>query len=144
MKNNDALEKVVGEIQKLIDAEEEKIFSKKVIRECRNPQNIGRMTEPEGFGIVTGPCGDTMEFYINIENGRIGDIRFMTDGCGASIACGSMTTRLARGKTVEEVMKITSRNILDALDGLPEKNIHCARLAADTLQKALRKYLNGG
>ena len=136
-KENDSFEKVVSEIQASIQEEEEAIYSKKVIEEYRNPQNAGRLIEPDGFAIITGPCGDTMELYLNVKNGSISEINFMTDGCGASIACGSMATRLANGKTLDEATKITNQDILNALDGLPEENIHCAKLAADTLQKAI-------
>jgi len=64
----------------------------------------------------------------------------MTDGCGPSIACGSMTTRLAMGKTIEEALHVMDTDILIALDGLPEENKHCAKLAVDTLHKALDEF----
>lgn len=140
-KENDQFEKVVNEIQASIQEEENATFSKKVIQEYHNPQNVGRLIEPDGFAIITGPCGDTMEFYINIKTGSIREINFMTDGCGSSIACGSMATRLANSKTLDEAMKIMKQDILDALDGLPEENIHCAKLAADTLHKAILNCL---
>ena len=66
----------------------------------------------------------------------------MTDGCGTSIACGSMLTRMARGRAINEVKKITNIRLIDALDGLPDENKHCAKLAVDTLQKAIEKYLD--
>ena len=140
-KENDKFEKLVSEIQDSIQEEENAIYSKKVIQEYHNPQNIGRIIEPDGFAIITGPCGDTMEFYINVKNGSIIKINFITDGCGSSIACGSMTTRLVEGKTVDEAMKLINQDILDALDGLPDENMHCAKLAVDTLHKAIFNYL---
>ena len=140
-KENDSFEKVVSEIQASIQEEENAIYSKKVVEEYHNPQNVGRIIDPDGFAIITGPCGDTMELYINVKNGSIREINFMTDGCGPSIACGSMATRLANSKTLDEAMKIINLNILDALDGLPEENIHCAKLAADTLHKAILNCL---
>ena len=139
--DNDKFEKVVSEIQASIQEEENATFSKKVLQEYRNPQNVGRIIKPDGFAILTGPCGDTMEFYILANNDKIKEINFMTDGCGPSIACGSMATRLAQGKTVNEAIKITNQDILDALDGLPEENIHCAKLAADTLHNAILNHL---
>jgi len=141
--DNTDFEKAIRMIQEKIDAEEEKDFSKEVIREYRNPQNVGRMKNPDGFGTITGSCGDTMEIYLRIENRRIKEITFMTDGCGPSIACGSMTTRLVKEKTVEEALKITNQDILNALNGLPEENKHCSKMAADTLHKAIRYYLDG-
>ncbi len=136
------LDKTLRMMQKKIDAEEEKEFSKEVIREYRKPQNVGRMKNPDGFGIVTGSCGDTMEFYLRVENRRIKKITFMTDGCGPSIACGSITTKLVKAKTIDKALKITNQDILDALKGLPEENEHCAKMAADTLNKAIHHYLD--
>ena len=134
---NDNFDKVVNDIQATIQEEENAMFSKKVIQEFHNPQNAGRLIEPDGFAIITGPCGDTMEFYINVKNGSIIEIKFMTNGCGSSIACGSMTTRLAKHKTLDEAMKIMNLDVLDALDGLPEEHVHCAKLSADTLHAAI-------
>ncbi len=99
------------------------------------------MSEPDAAGEITGPCGDTMEFYLRVKNGMIEEITFYTDGCGATIACGSITTRLVKNKGVEEAKKITNQDIIDALDGLPEENLHCGKLAADTLKKAIDDYL---
>ena len=102
----DDLDSVVEFIQKQIDIEEESLYSKKVIHEYRNPKNVGRMADPDASGIITGPCRDTMEIYLKFKDGRIADIIFMTDGCGPSIACGSMLTKMAKGKGIEEVTKI--------------------------------------
>ena len=140
-KENDNFDKVVNDIQASVQEEENALYSKKVIEEFHNPQNLGRLIEPDGFAIVTGPCGDTMEFYINVKNGSIIEINFMTNGCGSSIACGSMATRLAQNKTLDEAMKIMNLDVLNALDGLPEEHIHCAKLAADTLHNDILNYL---
>lgn len=137
----DGLDTIVNDIQSKIEYEEEKTFSAKVIGEYRNPSNVGRIEDADCIGVITGPCGDTMEFTINIINGRIQRILFMTDGCGPSIACGSMTTKLAVGKTIEEALEIKDKDVLNTLDGLPEENRHCAKLSADTLMKALSRFL---
>ncbi len=137
----EGFEGIVNEIQSQIDAKEEKIFSAKVLQEYRNPQNVGRIEDADCVGEISGPCGDTMMFSIKIVDGRIERVLFMTDGCGPSIACGSMTTRMAARKTVEEALKIMDSDILNALDGLPEENRHCAKLAVDTLHKALDNLL---
>ncbi len=134
---------IISNIQSQIDAEEEKEFSAKVLREYRNPQNVGRIKGADCVGKILGPCGDTMEFSINIEDGRVRRALFTTDGCGPSIACGSITTKLATGKTIEEAMKIKDRDILNGLDGLPDENRHCAKLAVDTLHKALGNFMEG-
>ncbi len=132
--------RVVDEIQDAIEREAGIIYSKKVIQEANNPQNVGRMPKPDIAGEITGPCGDTMEFYLKIEGDKISDIKFYTDGCGPTIACGSMTTKLVKDKGIEEAGKITSQDIIDALDGMPEENLHCGKLAADALQKAIENY----
>lgn len=131
---------IVDGIQSQIDAEEEKVFPAKVLKEFRDPKNLGRIEDPDRSGMIRGPCGDTMEFSINIREGRVRKILFVTDGCGPSIACGSMTTKMAKGKTVEEALKIKGRDILNALDGLPEENRHCAKLAVDALHETLGKF----
>ncbi len=136
----DIFDDLVNDIQSQIDAKEEKLFSAKVLREYRNPQNVGRIKEPDCVGVILGPCGDTMEFSIDIRNDRIMRILFMTDGCGPSIACGSMTTKMALGNTIEEALQIKDSDILNALDGLPEENRHCAKLTVDTLHKALGEF----
>lgn len=133
---------IAMDIEDRIRKDEKKKFSARVLKEAYEAQNIGRIEDPDGCASITGPCGDTMEFSIKVKGSRISDIRFMTDGCGSSIACGSITTRMAQGKTLEEASRITHPVILDELGGLPEENRHCALLAADTLQKAILHYLN--
>ncbi|MBN1389837.1 MAG: iron-sulfur cluster assembly scaffold protein [Candidatus Thermoplasmatota archaeon] len=132
------LDGIVDDIEKRIRKDEERRFSEIVIREARNPQNMGRIEDPDRQAMIMGPCGDTMEFSLRTRDGRIEDIRFMTDGCGSSIACGSIATRMVLGKSLEYASDITARDILDELGGLPEENRHCAKLAADTLSKAIR------
>ncbi|MCD6567522.1 MAG: iron-sulfur cluster assembly scaffold protein [Dehalococcoidia bacterium] len=107
-----------------------------------NPRNMGKLESPDGFGRVTGPCGDTMEIYLKAENGSIIDARFITDGCVTSIAAGSMVTELARGKSLVEAGKISQGEVLQALEGLPEESEHCALLAADTLKEAIKNCLD--
>jgi nitrogen fixation NifU-like protein len=133
-----SFDKAVDEIREEVEREQRYRYSLKVIQEAYNPVNVGRMTEPDAAAEITGPCGDTMEFYLRVRSGVIEDITFYTDGCGSTIACGSMATRLAKGKYVEEAGMITNQDIIDALDGLPEENLHCAKLAADTLRKVIR------
>lgn len=137
---DNSFEQVVENIQRDIEAEEEALFSKKVIKEYRAPKNVGRMTEPDAFGIVTGSCGDTMEIYLKIRDNRAADALFMTDGCGPSIACGSMLTKMVKEKDVWDIEKITNKDLVDALEGLPDENLHCAKLAVDTLKEALRSW----
>ena len=136
----DTFDDLVNNIQSQIDEKEEKVFSAKVLREYRAPQNVGRIEEPDRLAAITGKCGDTMEFSVNIRGDRVQKILFMTDGCGPSIACGSITTKMAMGKTIEEALQIKDSDILNELDGLPEENRHCAKLAVDTLHEALGEF----
>ena len=132
----------IDKIQQAVEKQDRDHYSKRVLEEANNPQNVGRMQKADAAAEITGPCGDTMEFYLKIEDGKISDINFWTDGCGATIACGSIATKLVKGKEVAEAIKVTNQDIIKALDGLPEENLHCAKLAADTLHKAIRNYLD--
>lgn len=116
-------------------------YTKMVIDYAMNPRNVGSMTDADGFGRVTGSCGDTMEVWLKVRNGAIAQATFWTDGCGTSIAAGSMVTELTRGRAVAEALRITQQDVLDALGGLPDESIHCALLAASTLKEAIKDYL---
>ena len=129
------------QFEELIKAEMRKVYSETAIDHAMNPRNIGDMEDADGFAKVTGPCGDTMEIWLRVRNDAIADANFMTDGCGTSIASGSMVTELAKGKSVSEVRKVSQQDVLSALGGLPEESEHCALLAANTLKEAIRDYL---
>jgi nitrogen fixation NifU-like protein len=118
-----------------------KIYSPQVIDHFQNPRNLGSLPSPHGFGRLTGPCGDTMQIYLKIRDGRILEARFLTDGCGPSLASGSMLTEMVKGKSVEEALTITPDDILNHLGGLPPESTHCALLASNTLKEAVRDYL---
>jgi len=81
-----------------------------------------------------------MTMYIKVKDDRITDIKFKTYGCGAAIATSSMTTELAKGKTVDEALEITRQSVADALEGLPPVKMHCSNLAADALHEAIKDY----
>ena len=129
------------ELQELIQAEIRKIYSEITIDHAMNPRNVGDMGEADGFAKVTGPCGDTMEIWLRVNNGTIAEASFMTNGCGTSIASGSMVTEMVKGRSVSELRKISQQDVLNALGGLPEESQHCALLAANTLKAAVRDYL---
>jgi len=111
------------------------------LEHAENPRNMGPLENFNGHARITGPCGDTMEFWIQVQEGKIKKVSFITDGCGPSIASGSMTTCLAEGKTVDEAKSISQKKVLEALEGLPEESQHCALLAANTLKAACDDYL---
>ena len=137
--SDEEFDQFVRNLQEQIYREEEAVYSREIIQEYRNPQNVGRMLDPDASAVMTGSCGDTMEFYLKIEEDRVKNILFMTDGCGPSIACGSKLTKMVKGKTVDEVRTITQEDLLTALGGLPDESKHCTKLAVDTLGKALNQ-----
>jgi len=129
------------ELEDLVMADMRKTYSEQVIDHFRNPRNAGVVPDADGYASVTGPCGDTMEIWVRVRGDRIVNASFWTDGCGPSIASGSMTTALATGKSVAEAWAVTPQDILNGLGGLPEENEHCALLAANTLHAALRDHV---
>ena len=129
-----------NELQELIMADMRRVYTETVIDHAMNPRNVGDMENADGFGKVTGSCGDTMEMWLKVRNGTVADATFLTDGCGTTIASGSMVTELIKGKSIPEVQKVTQQVILNALGGLPEESLHCALLTAETLKEAIKDY----
>ena len=115
-------------------------FSETVQDHARNPRNLGPLPAFNGHAVVPGGCGDVMEFWVFVRGGELVRAAFDTNGCGSSLACGSMATCLAEKKQMPEVMRIGQNEILDALGGLPEKQRHCALLAANALRAACEDY----
>ncbi len=117
------------------------MYSETVLDHFRNPRNVGEIEDADGVGTVGNPvCGDMMSVYIKVEDDKIADIKFRTFGCGAAIATTSMTTELAKGKTLDEAMEITRQDVADELGGLPPVKMHCSNLAADALHEAIEDY----
>ena len=131
------LDRWVAAIQEFLLERERAMFSAKVLAEARQPQNVGVMEDADGYGIVFGSCGDTMEVFLQLDGERIAKASFMTDGCGPTVACGSMVTRMAQGKSLAEAAAIEGADVILALDGLPPEHVHCATLAVNTLQQAI-------
>ena len=118
------------------------MYSQKVMEHFKNPRNMGEIPDADGVGTVGNPiCGDMMKIFIKVKDNRLEDIKFKTFGCGAAIATSSMITELAKGKTIDEAMKITRADVADALQGLPPIKMHCSNLAADGLRAAIEDYL---
>jgi len=105
------------------------------------PLYMGSMDNPDGYGRITGSCGDTMEIFLKFENDKVKEASFKTDGCGSSTVCGSFAVELALGKSPDEIFDITGESILKKLGSLPEEDRHCAFLSADALQEALNEYM---
>jgi len=117
------------------------IYSEKVMEHFQNPRNVGVIKDADGVGEVGNPiCGDMMAFYIKVKDNRLVDVKFQTFGCGAAIAVSSIVSEMAMGKTLEEVMKITNKNVAQELGGLPKNKLHCSNLGADALHKAIENY----
>jgi len=129
-----------NDLQNLILADARSVYSETVIQHAMNPKNLGMMQNADGFARETGSCGDTMEVWIKVSSDTIASATFMTDGCGPSIASGSMVTEMATGRSIAEAHKITQAAVLDELGGLPDESKHCALLAADTLKAAIKDY----
>lgn len=118
-------------------------YSKKVMEHFMNPRNVGVIENPDGYGKVGNPvCGDVMEIFIKVKDDKITDIKFRTFGCGSAIATSSMVTELAKGKHIDEAVKITRGDVASELDGLPAQKMHCSNLAADALHEAIKDYKN--
>ncbi|MBN1691217.1 MAG: iron-sulfur cluster assembly scaffold protein [Dehalococcoidia bacterium] len=128
------------EYQQILESELHKTCSEKTVDHALKPRNMGSIEVASGYAYITGPCGDTMEIWLSVDNQIIEQATFITDGCITTIAAGSMITEMAKGKPVEEAMQIGQQDILKALDGLPEESEHCALLAANTLKEAILDY----
>ena len=117
------------------------MYSDIVLEHFTNPRNVGTMEDPDGYGKVGSPvCGDLMEVYLRIAEGRITDIKFRTFGCGAAIASSSMASEMITGQTLEEAARLTDEEVAERLGGLPEAKMHCSNLAASAIQAAIQDY----
>ena len=136
-KEND-LEIFARELQAEIMEKIRKQYSEVVIDHWQNPRNFRKIQNPDGYAKVTGPCGDTMEMFIKMRNEKISECGFQTDGCTSSIVCGSVATELVQNKPLTQALGvIRADEILKILGGLPESDVHCAQLAAETMRRAL-------
>jgi nitrogen fixation NifU-like protein len=129
------------ELEQSVTEDMKKAYSEKTIDHFLNPRNLGEILGADGLGRVTGSCGDTMEIYLKVKDSKIVNVSFWTDGCGPSIASGSMVTELVKGMSIADAEKITDQDLLGALGGLPADSIHCASLAADSLKEAIKHCL---
>jgi nitrogen fixation NifU-like protein len=116
-------------------------YSEKVLDHYQNPRNMGEIGDADGVGVVGNPvCGDMMKITIKVRDNRIVDIGFKTFGCGAAIATTSMVTELVKGRTLEEALQVTNRDVAEALDGLPAIKMHCSLLAEEAVKAAIEDY----
>ena len=116
-------------------------YNEKVMQHFMNPHNVGEIENADGVGQVGNPvCGDMMTFNIKVKDNIIDDVKFKTFGCGAAIAVSSMVSDIAKGKTLEEALKITNKDVANELGGLPKNKMHCSNLGADALHAAIKDY----
>ncbi|MBL7060948.1 MAG: Fe-S cluster assembly scaffold protein NifU [Actinobacteria bacterium] len=117
------------------------MYSKKVMEHFMSPRNVGEIKDADGIGEIGNPvCGDMMTFYIKVKDNKINDVKFKTFGCGAAIAVSSMVSEMAKGKTLDEALKISNKNVAKELGGLPKNKLHCSNLGADALHRAIENY----
>jgi NifU-like protein len=121
-------------------------YTEKVRDHYLHPRNVGEIPDPDGFGEVGNiTCGDALRLTFKLDkNGKVADIRFKTFGCGSAIASASVLTEMCRGKTLDEIKKITNKDIARALDGLPKEKMHCSVMGQEALDAAIRFYESGG
>ena len=119
------------------------LYSDTVIEHFMCPRNVGSMPDADGEGTCGDPsCGDYLIIYIKVKENTITDISFLVFGCAAAIASSSMTTEIAKGKSLEDAIRITDISITDALVGLPENKMHCSLLGSTALKMAIENYRN--
>ena len=117
------------------------LYTDTVMDHFMHPRNVGEIKNPSGVGEVgNAKCGDIMKMYLDIENDVIKDVKFETFGCGSAIASSSMATEMIKGKTVDEALAVTNRQVVDALGGLPAHKLHCSVLAEESIKAAVKDY----
>ena len=117
------------------------MYNEKVIEHFTNPRNVGEIEDADGVGEVGSPqCGDIMKVFLKVENNIIKDIKFKTFGCASAIASSSIMTEMVKGRTIEEALALTNKDVVDALGGLPPAKVHCSVLAEQAIRAAIEDY----
>lgn len=117
------------------------LYNELVADHCTNPRNVGEIIDADGFAHVGDPsCGDSMKLWIKVDSGKIADIKFLSSGCAGAVATSSMTTVLARGKTIEEAKKITDADVILALEEIPGHDGRCILSGTTVLHEAIENY----
>ncbi|MEW5748626.1 MAG: iron-sulfur cluster assembly scaffold protein [Candidatus Thermoplasmatota archaeon] len=132
------LDTLVENIVTAMEAEDSRVYTKEVVAEFRDPANVGPLDGADGHGLADGLCGDTMQVWVKVDGGRVTGCTFYTDGCGATIACGSRLTKMVTGLTAEDAKALRPEELVASLGGLPEDHVHCASLAVIAFRNAMR------
>ncbi len=135
------LDAFVHEITEEIHEEMRKAYGEEAFERWKSRRFMGRIEQPDGHAAIRGSCGDTMAVYLKFESDRVRLASFMTDGCGSSVACGSLAAEMAHGRTPDELLEITPEEIRERAGGLPLEDNHCADLAVAALHEALNQYM---
>jgi nitrogen fixation NifU-like protein len=138
---DEALNRFIEELKIQISSEMKAAYGDGAFYRWMNPTYMGSMEKADAHGSLANVCGDVMEIFLRIEAGRVTEARFRTNGCGATLACGSFAAEVALGRTVNELLDIKGEVILERMGGLPEQERHCAYLAAEALKKASMDYM---
>ncbi|WP_407354949.1 iron-sulfur cluster assembly scaffold protein [Methanolobus sp. WCC5] len=118
------------------------LYSKKVIEEFSNPENVGMIEDPDGVGEIGSTVdGDIINISVRIKDNVLEDVKFRTFGCVVAISTSSMVTKLAKGRTIDEALALTNEDVIQALDGLPEGKDRCSGFALDALKLAIDNYI---
>lgn len=124
----------------LFDMDKNSEISPNIFKVPQEDEYFGRMNDPTSSAYIKGPCGDEMEFYLVIEENKIIEVKYFTQGCDATKSCAAMTASLAKGKTINEALSISAAEVIKRLKGLPEDHLHCSILAVSTLYRAIADY----
>jgi nitrogen fixation protein NifU and related proteins len=138
---NDRIDDFISGLQERIFEETRTAYGEVGFQRWRKPLYRGAMEDADGYGRLTGTCGDTMQIFLKLEKDRVKAATFLTDGCGSSAVCGSLAAELSLGKTLDELADFSGEKILNVLRVFPEEDKHCAFLAAETVQAAIGDYM---
>ena len=117
------------------------LYTDTVMDHFMHPRNVGEIPDADGVGEVgNAKCGDIMKMYLKIKDNVIEDAKFETFGCGSAIASSSMATELIKGKTIDEALAVTNKQVVEALGGLPAYKLHCSVLAVESIKSAVKNY----
>ena len=117
------------------------LYTDTVMDHFQHPRNVGSIENADGIGEVgNAKCGDIMKMYLKIQDNVITDVKFETFGCGSAIASSSMATEMIKGKTIDESLAVTNKQVVDALGGLPAHKLHCSVLAEESIKSAIKNY----
>ena len=117
------------------------LYTETVMDHFTHPRNVGEIPDADGIGeIGNAKCGDIMKMYLKIKDNVITDVKFETFGCGSAIASSSIATEMIKGKTIEEALAVTNKQVVDALGGLPAHKLHCSVLAEEEIKAAVKNF----